>query len=229
MLRKKYLLLVGFLIFICILSGSAVYIFTSDSIRDPGWGHWDVVFVSGLKFIDGGSGNDTVVATTINRTNEPLTITSGYISQSYWLDKGFVYQNHEQATELIGDLTIPINGTKDILLSLPKDMLIPGRTYAVELNTTQYHPPSVKYLDSENSFHIISPSETFTFYHMWHPNTPGQVEEGAITYLAAAFCDSNYADSMLVTVQNTGDIPLTITGGFVNGRAAEPIHSRPLA
>jgi hypothetical protein len=210
------------MIFICCFSG-AIYLFSSGDIGGSGDReryNWGMISATNLEFIDGGSGNDTVVATVTNRADKAVSITSGYIMQSYWLDSGFVYRSHEQAAELFGDLTVPANGTKDIHLSLPKDTLIAGKPYAVELNTTQQHRPSIKYLNSQNSFDTISGSETFTFYHMFHPNTSGSVEEGAITRLAAAYCDANYADSMLVTVQNTGDFPITIAGGFVNGRAA---------
>lgn len=221
-MRKKYLLLVGFIIFICCFSG-AVYIFTLGTIGGPGdtkRNHWGTTFVTDLEFIDGGSGNDTIVAKVINRDDKTISITSGYIIQSYWLHNGFIYRNHEQAAELFGDLAVPANGTGDIHLSLPKDTLIPGKAYAVELNTTQGHPSGVQFIDSQNWFNTISAPKAFTFYHMCHPNADSPVEEGVITGLAAAFCDSNYADSMRAEVQNTGDFPITITGGFVNGWAA---------
>jgi hypothetical protein len=220
-LGKKHLLFVGLLIFICLFAGIVVYMFTG-SIGVPGGPerHWEMTRVTNLEFIDGGSGSDTVVATVINSADKALSITSGYIMQSYWFDNGFIYRSHEQAAQLFGDLNVPANGTKDIHLSLPKDTLIAGKTYTVELNTTQDHPSSMRYMDSQNTFHTISAPEPFTFYHMVHPNTFSPVEEGIITSLAAAFCDSNYADSMLVTVQNTGDFPIIISGGFVNGWAA---------
>jgi hypothetical protein len=218
-LHKKHLLLVGFIIFICCFSGFVVYTLTSSPIEIGHRDYWPESNVINLEFIDGGSGNDTAVATVINRSDKELSITVGYIIQYYWLDNGFVYRNHEQAAELFGDLTVPANGTKDIHLSLPKDTLIAGKTYAVELNTTQQHQPIMS-IGNQNSFNTISPSKTFTFYHMNHPNTYSPVEEGVITGLAAAFCDSNYADSMMAEVQNTGDIPITIIGGFVNGEAA---------
>jgi hypothetical protein len=215
-------LLVGFIILIGCFFGLVVYIFTSGTIGGLGGPErdWEMTRVTNLEFIDSGSGNDIVVATVINRADKAVSITSGYVTQSYWIDNGFVYRSHEQAAELFGDLTVPANGTKDIHLSLPQDILISGKTYAVGLNTTQQHPPSMKYISSQNSFHTISAPKTFTFYHMCHPNTQSSVEEGVITWLAAAYCDSNYADSMLATVQNTGDFPITIAGGFVNGRAA---------
>lgn len=210
------------MIFICIFSGLIVYIFNSNTYGpgSPERNYMDISAVTGLKFIDGGFGNDTVVAAVTNRADKAFTITSGYILASYWLENGFVYNSHDQPAQLFGDLTVPANGTKDIHLSLPKDTLIPGKSYAVELNTTQEHPSSMNYLGSQNIFNTISALQTFTFYHMFHPNTPGLVEEGVITSLSAGFCDSNYADSMLATVQNTGDFPITIKGGFVNGNAA---------
>ncbi|HUK84290.1 MAG TPA: hypothetical protein VLU95_00360, partial [Candidatus Acidoferrum sp.] len=221
-MRKKYLLLVGLMIFICFFSVSAVYIFTSNSTfspmdPDP---FRDVPIITGLKFIDGGNDNDTVVATTINPTREPLTVTIGYISQSNWIVNGTVYLSHEQKAELLGDRAIPINGTKNIYLSLPKGTLIAGKTYTVELNTTQQIPTLFKYLDSQNSFNCLSDPEAFTFYHMCHPDASGPVEEGIITGLAAGYYTSNYADHIEATIQNTGDFPITITGGFVNGEAA---------
>ena len=113
--------------------------------------------VTDLEFIDGGSGNDTVVATVINRADKTLSITSGYIMQSYWLDNGFVYRSHEQAAELFGDLTVPANGTQDIHLSLPKDTLIAGKAYAVELNTTQQHPSSINISIAKTPFTLSLP------------------------------------------------------------------------
>jgi hypothetical protein len=220
-LGKKHLLHVGFVIFICCFL-VAVYIFTSGTMSGPGGPerHWETTRVTNLEFIDGGHGNDTVVATVINTADKALSITNGYVIQSYWFDNGFVYRSHEKTAELFGDLSVPANCTRDIHLSLPKDTLIAGKTYAVELNTTQQQPPLMKYIDSQNSFHTISAPKTYTFYHMNHPHTSGSVEEGVITWLAAGYCDSNYADSISATVQNTGDFPLTIVGGFVNGRAA---------
>jgi hypothetical protein len=221
-LGKKSKWLVGFLIFICIFSGLVVYVFTSGPLDGPGGperDYWGMTRVTNLEFIDGSYSNDTVVATVMNSADAPLSITSGYIVQYYWLSNGFVYRNHEQAAELFGDLTVPANDTRDIQLSLPSDTLTAGKTYAVELNTTQQNSPSMT-LGNQNSFNTISASKPYTFYHMFHPNTPSSVEEGVITSLNAAFCDSNYADSMSATVQNTGDSPITITGGLVNGRGA---------
>jgi hypothetical protein len=219
-LQKKHLLLAVFMIFICCFSGFVVYTFTSNPLDNVRRNHWPESMVTDLEFIDGGIGNDTVVARVVNSADKELSITVGYIMQSYWLDNGFIYRSHEQVARLFGDLTVPANSTKDIHLSLPKDTLIEGKAYAVELNTTQQYSSSLKYLDSQNSFTIISASKTFTFYHMCHPNTLSPVEEGVITWLAAAFCDSNYADSMSATVQNTGDFPINITSGFVNGIGA---------
>jgi hypothetical protein len=145
-LGKKYLLLVGFMIFICFFSGLVVYMFTSSTLGGPGGPErdWETTRVTNLEFIDGVHSNDTVVATVINSADKALSITSGYVMQSYWVDNGFVYRSHEQTAELFGDLTVPTNGTKDIHLSLPKDTLIAEKAYAVELNTTQPHPPSMK-------------------------------------------------------------------------------------
>ncbi len=156
----------------------------------------------------------------MNPTHEPLTVTIGYILQSNWIVNGTLYLGHEQKAELIGGLAIPINGTKDIYLSLPKGTLIAGKTYTVELNTTQQTPPLFKYLDSQNSFNCLSDPEAFTFYHMCHTDASGPVEEGVITDLSACYYTSNYADHIEAEVRNTGDFPITITGGFVNGEAA---------
>ncbi len=216
------MLLVGILVFICLFSG-AIYLLVSSITGfpdNPEKDYWSKLTVTNLAFIDGGSGNDTLIASVTNRDHQAISVISGYIVQSNWINNGFIYRGHEQAAELFGDLTVPANGTKDIHLSLPTETLIAGKTYIVELNTTQQHTASQKYIDSKNSFDTIGKSQTFTFYHMCHPNTPILVEEGVITYLSAAYCDSNYADSMMVTVQNTGDFPITIAGGFVNGDAA---------
>ena len=222
---KKYLLLVGFMIFICLFSGLVAYIFISATIGGPGGperDNRDMPIVAGLKFIDGRSSNDTVVATTLNKSNQAFTIISGCVRQSYWLNNGTVYIGHEQTAELFGDLTVPINGTKDIHLSLPKDTLIAGKTYSVGLVTDQ-NPQQGKFKydeTSQNSFSVISAPEAFVFYHMRHPSASSPVEEGIITSLAAGYYPSNYGDVIGAEVQNTGDFPIIITGGFVNGVAA---------
>jgi len=58
---------------------------------------------------------------------------------------------------------------------------------------------------------------------MYHPNMTGSVEEGLITSFGFTFGGRNQTlilDEMVVTVQNTGDLPITATGGFLNGNAA---------
>ena len=218
-MRKKYPLLIGFMILVCVFSGLVVYLSGISAPGEPRW-RWGTTVASDLQFIDGGSGSDTVVATVINRADREISVTSGYIVQSYWLNNGFIYRSHEQKAQLFGDLTVPCNGTADIHLSLPTDTLVAGKTYAVELNTTESYPPLEQCIGSANWFHTISAPQAFTYYHMIHPGEAGLVEEGIITSLGAAFCDSNYADSMSAEVRNTGDFPITIVGGFVNGRAA---------
>jgi hypothetical protein len=199
--------------------------FTSGTVGGPGGperDYRDMTIITGLKFIDGGSGNDTVVAITLNRSSQAFNITSGCVEQSYWLNNGTVYIGHEQTAELFGDLTVPINATKDIHLSLPKDTLIAGKTYSVGLVTDQ-NPQhgEFKYDESsQNFFSVISAPEAFVFYHMRHPSSSSPVEEGVITSLAAGYYPYNYGDVIGAEVQNTGDFPITITGGFVNGVAA---------
>jgi hypothetical protein len=210
------------MILICCFSVS-FYLFSSSITDYPAnqeRNYWNQPIVTHLEFIDGGSGNDTIVATVTNNAHQDVSVTRGYLVQSYWTDNGFIYRNHEQPAELFGDLRISPNMTKDIHLSLPTGTLIAGKTYTIELNTTQPHPSSINYFGSKNTFDTISNSQPYTFYHMYHTDTSGMVEEGAITGLTAAYCDANYADSMLVEVQNTGDFPMTIAGGFVNGMAA---------
>ena len=134
--------------------------------------NWDQPRVTGIGFIDGGSGNDTVVATAINRSNQILTITNGTVRQSYWLDNGTIYLSHQQKAELFGDLTIPINGTEDIHLSLPKDSLIAGSAYSVELVSNQHpQPVGFKYDTSQKYITLDSAPERYIFYHMDHPGS----------------------------------------------------------
>jgi flagellin-like protein len=53
-------------------------------------------------------------------------------------------------------------------------------------------------------------------------NLMGTAEQGVITNLQ--FTDGGVADDTIIaTVQNTGDVALTITGGFVNGNEANSI------
>jgi hypothetical protein len=222
-LRKKYLLPVGFTIFIYIFSGLAIYMFTSTTIggsMDPEK-FWDVPRITNLEFIDGGSGNDTIVATASNRINPTLTITSGLVTQYSWLNNGIVYGSHELVAELFGDLTVPINGTQYIHLRVPKDALIAGKAYSVELVSDQHPKPvGFNYDTSQKYITLDSAPERYIFYHMYHPNSKSPVEEGIITDIAAGYYPYNYADHIEASIQNTGDFPITITGGFLNGLAA---------
>jgi flagellin-like protein len=53
-------------------------------------------------------------------------------------------------------------------------------------------------------------------------NLMGTAEQGVITNLE--FTDGGTGDDTIIaTVQNTGDVALTITGGFVNGDAANSV------
>jgi hypothetical protein len=209
------------MIFICLFSALVVFTIISGPTGSFERRHLDPFQITNLEFIDGGSEKDTIVATTKNTTNETLTVTSGQVTQYYWVDNGTAYQNpiqgHEQAVGLFGDLTIPINGTKNIHLSLPTDTLILGKTYSVKLVADNHI--------QQNCVDLISGRERFIFYHMYHPDASGPVEEGIITFLLPGghhYSNSGEVngDVMMTLVQNTGDFPITIMGGFVNGAAA---------
>ena len=50
-------------------------------------------------------------------------------------------------------------------------------------------------------------------------NLMGTAEQGVITNLEFTSGGTGAEDTVVATVQNTGDIAITITGGFVNGKA----------
>ncbi len=54
-------------------------------------------------------------------------------------------------------------------------------------------------------------------------NLMGTAEQGVITNLQFTDGGTGVADEIVATVQNTGDVALTITGGFVNGNEAVDI------
>lgn len=210
-MAKKRLLLVSFLILFVICAGIVAYLFTSNMLEPdvlvPNMSYFDI---KNVAFVDGGPGNDTIVATVINRSDKIFTVTGGYAAQRNWVQNGRIQQNeHPFVTELFGDLTIPRNNTGDIHLSLPRDTLVAGREYLVYLNgTNQDHGSSV------------GTSKRYVFYHMYHPSSSAPVEEGVIKQLSFSIIHLNYLDSILAEVQNTGDTPITIEGGFANGMAA---------
>ena len=210
-MAKKRLLLVSFLILFVVCAGIVAYVFTSEMLEPivlvPNMSYFDI---KNVAFVDGGSGNDTIVATVINRSDKIFTVTGGYAAQRNWVQEGRIQQNeHPFVTELFGDLTIPSNTTGDIHLSLPRDTLDAGMEYLVYLNgTNQDHGSSV------------GTSKRYVFYHMYHPFASAPVEEGVITQLSFSIIHLNYLDSIMAEVQNTGDTPITIEGGFANGMAA---------
>lgn len=151
--------------------------------------------ITNLQFIDGGTGDDTILVT-VKSESEAINITGGYVN--------------ENATTISGTLTIPEGETGTVTLTLPSGTLVAGREYRLELK-----------LNRKDALPLFA-SERYIFYHMYHPDTPGPVEEGVITELFPNYY-SRYtpdADRMTCTVQNTGDFAITITGGFINGNAA---------
>jgi len=151
--------------------------------------------VTNLEFIDGGTGSDTILAT-VESELLAINITGGYVNGN--------------ATTISGSLTVPEGETGRVLLTLPSGTLVAGREYRLELK-----------LSRKDALPLFA-SKRYVFYHMYHPDTPGLVEEGVITDLFPSYY-SRYApdaDCMTCTVQNTGDFAITITGGFINGHAA---------
>ena len=210
-MAKKRVLLVSFLILFVVCAGIVAYVFTSEMLEldvlVPNMSYFDI---KNVAFIDGGAGNDTIVATVINRSDKIFTVTGGYAAQHNWVQDGRIQQNeHPFVTDLFGDLTIPKNNTGDIHLSLPRDTLVAGREYLVYLNGTNQDHGS-----------LVGCSKRYIFYHMYHPSASTPVEEGVITQLSFSIIHLNYLDSIMIEVQNTGDTPITIEGGFANGMAA---------
>ncbi len=61
-------------------------------------------------------------------------------------------------------------------------------------------------------------------------NLMGTAEQGVITNLQFSAGDGVATDDTITaTVQNTGDVSITIVGGFVNGNEATTIVSTPIA
>jgi hypothetical protein len=168
-------------------------------------------YLEGVKFIDGGSWNDTIVITARNVGNVDANITGCIARQQLWdmNNKNGIYSFRELfSAQLTGDLIIPANSTHDIHLTLPSNTLIVGKTYFVGL-TAKYGSASIE--------------DRFVYYHWMNPSANGPIEEAAIVSVKDGIIPLNYHDAISVTVQNTGDKPLTITNGLVNGMIAEKL------
>jgi hypothetical protein len=193
--QKRRLLLVSIIITLILLAGVAFYLAqpSFDASVSP-----HPASITACQFLDGGTNNDKIVVEAVNGRQEAIKIASGYVNN--------------QAVELSGNLTIPTHTNKTVTLTMPTDSLVPGRQYNVSLTT-------------DNSDYPIAYYSRYIPYHMYHPDASGPVEEGIITLLLPVghhFSNSGEVngDMIMALVQNTGDFPITIMGGFVNGAAA---------
>jgi hypothetical protein len=153
-------------------------------------------YVTKTTFVDGGNSNDTIKLTVLN------TLAHNLIIQECIVNNQFV--------KFSGDLTLPSESTGDITLTLASGTLIGGEQYDIWMNP-----------NATNGVHTIWTNQRYIYYHMYHPNANGPVEEAVMTELFPGYYSRYFSyDEMGATIQNTGDFAITITGGFVNGMAA---------
>jgi hypothetical protein len=193
--QKRRLLLVSSIMALILFAGITFYL-SQPSYHD----NFPKIptSITAYQFVDGGTNNDKIVVEVVNGGQEAIEIASGYVNN--------------QSVELSGNLTIPTHTNKTVTLSMPTDSLVAGRQYNVSLITA-------------NSDYPITCSPRYFFHHMYHPDASGPVEEGVITFLLPVghhYSNNGEVNGDVITalVQNTGDLPITIMGSFVNGAAA---------
>jgi hypothetical protein len=154
-------------------------------------------YVSNTIFAEGGNSNDTIKLTVLNALSDStLSIQKCTVNN--------------ESLEFAGDMTIPSRSKGDITITLASGALIGGKRYDLYINP-----------NATNGIFTIHTNQRYLYYHMYHPNATSPVEEAIITELYSSYY-SRYSshDEMGATIQNTGDFPITITGGFVNGMAS---------
>ena len=191
---SKKMLLIAAIIILVIFCPFIVSVFTS-SLRPIG-GENEFPYAANITFLDGGNSNDTIKFTVFNTLSTALTIQECIVNN--------------QSVKFSGDLTIPRESTGKIMLTLPSGTLVGGKQYDICMNP-----------NATNGIFTIHAQERYIYYHMYHPNVEGPVEEAVIIELFPSYYNRYFSyDGMGTTIQNTGDFPITITGGFVNGIAA---------
>jgi ubiquitin-protein ligase len=199
---KRQLLLIGISILL-ICSLIVVFYATSFPVI-PLSDHRDPRRIINVQFIDGGMGNDTAVITISNELNKTVEISGGTVNK--------------QEIEVSGDLIIQRHSTGTITLTMPTDSVVLGKQYTFRLTTHKDEPWNNPIVWSERN----------VFYHMYHPNATGPVEEGVIVEIVTGGYWKGADAYMLSTnIRNTGDFPITITSGFVNGIQAMNVTGAP--
>jgi hypothetical protein len=153
-------------------------------------------YVTKTTFVDGGNSNDTIKLTVLNTLAHNLSIQECIVNNQF--------------VKFSGDLTLPSESTGDITLTLASGALVGGEQYDIWMNP-----------NATNGVHMIWTNQRYIYYHMYHPDANGPVEEAVMTELFPGYYSRYFSyDEMGATIQNTGDFPITIIGGFVNGMAA---------
>ena len=116
-------------------------------------GHSDS-FETNFQFIDGGSGKDKIVVTVTNTLDRTLEISDGHVNG--------------EAVGISEDLTIPKSANGTVTLTLPSGSLVEGKMYSVLL------------ANKDPNMIPAYGRERYVFYHMYHPNAQGPIEEGVI-------------------------------------------------
>ncbi len=192
-LSKKMLLITAIIILV-IFCPFIVSVFTS-SLRPIG-GENEFPYAANITFLDGGNSNDTIKFTVFNTLSTALTIQECIVNNQY--------------VKFSGDLTIPSESTGKIMLTLSSGALVGGKQYDICINP-----------NATNGIFTIHTQQRYIYYHMYHPNVEGPVEEAVIIELFPGYYNKYFSyDEMGATIQNTGDFPITITRGFVNGMEA---------
>jgi hypothetical protein len=154
-------------------------------------------YLTNIDFVDGGNSNDTIKFTVLNTLyNMTLSIQDCIVNN--------------QSVKFSGDLTIPGKSTGNITLTLASGALVGGEKYDIWINP-----------NATNGVFTIRTNQKYIYYHMYHSDAKGPIEEAIMTELFPGYYNRYFSyDEMGATIQNTGDFPITITGGFVNGMAA---------
>jgi hypothetical protein len=190
----KKMLLITVIAILVIFCAFIVYAFTS-SLESIGRDH-QFPYLSNIIFVDGGNSNDTIKLTAFNTLPQTLTIHECIVNN--------------QSVKFSGDLALPGKSTGNITLTLASGALVGGEQYDIWMNP-----------NDTNGVFMMYAHQRYVYYHMYHPNVEGPVEEAVMIELFPSYYNRYFSyDEMGATIQNTGDFPITITGGFVNGMAA---------
>ena len=190
----KKMLAIAVIAILVIFCAFIIYAFTSSQgsiARDHLF-----PYLSNITFVDGGNSNDTIKLTAFNTLPQTLTIQECSVNN--------------QSVKFSGDLAIPGKSKGNITLTLASGALAGGEQYDILINP-----------NARNGVFMMYAHQRYVYYHMYHANVEGPVEEAVMIELFPSYYNRYFSfDGMGATIQNTGDFPITITGGFVNGMAA---------